>query len=86
MRAFEASRYYFDQAAEYLKIDPDLREALLTSRREVRVRITIERDNGRIANFVGFRVQHDNYRGPMKGGLRFHHEVNLDETRALARA
>jgi glutamate dehydrogenase (NAD(P)+) len=84
MRASEASRYYFDQAAEHLKIDADLREALLTSRREVRVRITIERDNGRIANFVGFRVQHDNYRGPMKGGLRYHPEVDLDEIRSLA--
>lgn len=84
MRAFEATQIYFDQAADLLKIDPDLRDALRTSRREVRVRITIELDNGRIANFVGFRVQHDHYRGPMKGGLRYHPEVNLDETRALA--
>ncbi len=84
MRTFEASQYYFDQAAEHLKIDPDLREALLTPRREVQVRVTIERDNGRIASFLGFRVQHDHYRGPMKGGLRYHPEVNLDETRALA--
>ena len=84
MRAFEATQYFFDQAAERLKIDPDLREALLTSRREVRVRITIEKDDGGIANYVGFRVQHDHYRGPMKGGLRYHPEVDLDETRALA--
>ncbi len=84
MRAFEASRYYFDHAAEHLKMDAALREALLTPRREVQVRITIERDDGRIASYLGFRVQHDHYRGPMKGGLRYHPEVNLDEVRALA--
>lgn len=84
MRAFEASQFYFNQAADHLKIDPDLRETLSTSRREVQVRVTIELDNGRLANFVGFRVQHNNFRGPMKGGLRYHPEVDLDETRALA--
>lgn len=84
MRAFEATQYYFDKAAERLNISPEFREALLTPRREVQVRVTIERDNGRLASFVGFRVQHDNHRGPMKGGLRFHPDVDLDETRALA--
>ncbi len=84
MRAFEATKHYFDQAAEHLNIDEDLREALLMPRREVQVQVTIERDNGSLANFVGFRVQHDHYRGPMKGGLRYHPDVDLDETRALA--
>lgn len=67
-----------------MKLSEDLREALLMPQREVQVQVTIERDNGTLANFVGFRVQHDRSRGPMKGGLRFHHEVDLDETRALA--
>lgn len=84
MRAFESSKHYFDVAAEHLNIGAEIREALLTPRREVQVRVTIERDNGRLASFVGFRVQHDNYRGPMKGGLRYHPDVDLDETRALA--
>ncbi len=84
MRAFDATQYYFNQAADHLQIDPELRKTLLTSRREVQVRVTIELDNGQLANFVGFRVQHNNYRGPMKGGLRYHPEVDLDETRALA--
>ena len=61
-----------------------MREMLLTPRREVQVRVTIERDDGRLATYLGFRVQHDHYRGPMKGGLRYHPEVNLDETRSLA--
>ena len=84
MRAFEATQVFFDVAAEHLNLSPALREALLTPLREVQVRVTIERDDGSLANFVGFRVQHDHHRGPMKGGLRYHPEVDLDETRALA--
>ncbi|MGB7325305.1 MAG: Glu/Leu/Phe/Val dehydrogenase dimerization domain-containing protein [Rubripirellula sp.] len=84
MRAFKATQHFFDVAAEHLNISAEMREALLTPRREVQVRVSIERDNGRLANYVGFRVQHDNHRGPMKGGLRFHPDVDLDETRALA--
>lgn len=84
MRAFEATKFFFDAAAEHLNIDSDLREALLMPRREVQVQVTIERDDGRLASYVGFRVQHDHYRGPMKGGLRYHPDVDLDETRALA--
>ncbi|MDA7865054.1 glutamate dehydrogenase [bacterium] len=84
MRAFEAIQQFFDVAAEHLEIDERLREALLMPHREVQVQVTIERDNGQLANYVGFRVQHDNYRGPMKGGLRYHPEVDLDEVRALA--
>ncbi len=84
MRAFEASKHFFDVAAEHLSIDGDLREALLMPHREVQVQVTIERDRGGISNYVGFRVQHDHYRGPMKGGLRYHPEVDLDEVRSLA--
>ncbi|QDT08141.1 Glu/Leu/Phe/Val family dehydrogenase [Planctomycetes bacterium K23_9] len=84
MRAFDAIQIYFDAAAEHLDLEPAFREALLMPQREVQVQVSIERDDGSLANFVGFRVQHDNSRGPMKGGLRYHHEVDLDETRALA--
>src|SRR6056297_755729 len=84
MRAFEAVQYYFDEAAELLELPPQMREMLLMANREVSVQVTIERDNGELASFVGYRVQHNNSRGPMKGGLRYHHEVNLDEVRALA--
>ena len=84
MRAFEASQHFFDTAAEHLSIDAELREALLMPHREVQVQVTIERDDGQLANFVGFRVQHDHYRGPMKGGLRYHPDVDLDEVRSLA--
>lgn len=84
MRAFEAVQYYFDQAAEILELPAAVRETLLMAKREVSVQVTIERDNGELATFVGYRVQHNNSRGPMKGGLRYHHEVNLDEVRSLA--
>ncbi|WP_372895497.1 Glu/Leu/Phe/Val dehydrogenase [Stieleria sp.] len=84
MRAFEATRRYFHTAAEHLDLSPQAREAMLMASREIRVQVSIERDDGSLATFVGFRVQHDNSRGPMKGGLRYHPEVNLDETRSLA--
>jgi glutamate dehydrogenase (NAD(P)+) len=84
MKAFEATRRFFDHAAEHLGLEPEIREAMLMPRREVQVQVTIERDDGSLATFVGFRVQHDKSRGPMKGGLRYHHKVDLDETRSLA--
>lgn len=84
MRAFEAAQHFFNSAADRLDLPPAIREMLVMAKREVQVQVTIERDNGELANFVGFRVQHDNSRGPMKGGLRYHPEVDLDEVRALA--
>ncbi|MCM2374054.1 Glu/Leu/Phe/Val family dehydrogenase [Aporhodopirellula aestuarii] len=84
MKAFEATRYFFNEAADQLDISEELRELLLMPDREIQVQVTIRRDDGKLANFVGFRVQHDHVRGPMKGGLRYHQEVDLDESRALA--
>jgi glutamate dehydrogenase (NAD(P)+) len=84
MRAFEATQQFFDVAADQIGIEGQAREALLMPHREVQVQVTIERDDGRLANYIGFRVQHDKFRGPMKGGLRYHPDVNLDEVRALA--
>src|SRR6056297_83381 len=84
MRAFEATQHFFNRAADQLGLAANVREALVMPHREVKVQVTIERDDGELASFVGYRVQHNNSRGPMKGGLRYHHEVNLDEVRALA--
>jgi glutamate dehydrogenase (NAD(P)+) len=50
----------------------------------VQVEVTVELDNNEIDTFIGYRVQHDNSRGPYKGGLRFHPDVDLDEVRTLA--
>src|SRR5688572_22443190 len=84
MKPHEAVRRYFDRAADLLDLDPALRKLLLVPKREVQVQIPVEMDNGRLQTFVGYRVQHDDARGPMKGGLRYHPEVDLDEVRALA--
>ena len=84
MKAFEAVKHYFNRAADQLELTDNMRTLLLTAKREVQVQIAIERDNGDLETLIGYRVQHDNSRGPMKGGLRFHHEVDLDEVRSLA--
>ncbi|MEK6235204.1 MAG: glutamate dehydrogenase [Planctomycetales bacterium] len=84
MKAFAATKLYFNQAADLLDLSPNIREMLLTPLREVQVQVAMERDSGEIATFIGYRVQHDNSRGPMKGGLRYHPDVDLDEVRSLA--
>ncbi len=84
MRASESTNLYFQQAADHLKLPEWLRKLLLTPKREVTVQVAFERDNGSIETVQGYRVQHDNSRGPMKGGLRYHPAVDLDEVRALA--
>ena len=61
-----------------------IRDRLTTARREITVEVPVEMDNGDLEVLIGFRVQHSNARGPMKGGLRYHWEVDLDEVRALA--
>ena len=84
MKSFEAVKHYFNRAADQLEMADSMRTLLLTAKREVQVQVAVERDNGDLETLIGYRVQHDNARGPMKGGLRFHHEVDLDEVRSLA--
>jgi glutamate dehydrogenase (NAD(P)+) len=81
---FEATNFYFDQAAALLDLTDNMRTLMITPDRELRVEITIEMDSGQIGNFIGYRVQHDNARGPFKGGLRYHPHVDQDESRSLA--
>jgi len=82
--ALEATRYYFDKAAKLLELPEDVSIQLKTPHREVRVECNIEKDDGSIGTYIGFRVQHDNSRGPFKGGLRYHHHVDAAEVTALA--
>ncbi|MCU0719809.1 MAG: glutamate dehydrogenase [Pirellula sp.] len=84
MRASEATNIYFQRAADRLQMSEWMRKILVTSKREVTVQVSFERDNGQIETVLGYRVQHDNARGPMKGGLRYHPAVDLDEVRSLA--
>lgn len=82
--AFEGAEQYFEEAAAVMNLTSSMRDLLLIPEREVKVQVPMKRDNGEIATFVGFRMQHNSKRGPMKGGLRYHHEVNADEVLALA--
>jgi glutamate dehydrogenase (NAD(P)+) len=84
MKSSEAALAYFNRAADHLELPESLRRRLIVAKREVQVQVTIERDDGEIATYVGYRVQHDNSRGPMKGGFRYHPQVDLDEIRSLA--
>ena len=79
MSSFEATNEYFDEAARRMDLPTAIERLLVTPRRELQVRVAIERDDGSVSTFVGFRVQHDSSRGPMKGGLRYHQDVDLDE-------
>src|SRR5690606_5402858 len=84
VRAIDATRLYFDRAADHMDMSESMRELLLTAKREVSVQIAVELDSGDFATYIGYRVQHDAARGPMKGGLRFHPEVDISEVRSLA--
>ena len=81
---FEVVNHYFNRAAECLGIRDDIAAVLRSAYREVQVQIPVTRTDGRIHVYTGYRVQHNGARGPYKGGVRFHPEVDLDEVRALA--
>jgi glutamate dehydrogenase (NAD(P)+) len=82
--AYETTNRYLQQAFDALKLDSSYKTLLWTPARELRVEIVIELDDGSIGNYIGYRVQHDDSRGPFKGGLRYHPDVDLDEVRSLA--
>lgn len=84
MNAYETTNTFLKRAFDALAIDRAYENLLLTPRREVRVELTLKLDDGSLGNFIGYRVQHDDSRGPYKGGLRFHPEVDIDEVRSLA--
>src|SRR3989441_568378 len=73
-----------DAAAKRLHLDDGTREVLRHCKRELSVHFPVQRDDGTIQVFDGYRVQHNLARGPAKGGLRYHPSVSLDEVRALA--
>lgn len=84
MSSIETARRYFDQAADVMGLSGNMRTLLSTPLREVKVQVALEMDDGQISTFIGFRIQHDKSRGPMKGGLRYHPEVDADEVLSLA--
>lgn len=74
----------FKRAAKYLDLDPNVSERLVRPKRALIVSVPVRMDDGTIKVFDGYRVQHDMALGPCKGGIRYHHGVNLGEVAALA--
>src|SRR5829696_2216876 len=81
---YDIVNHWFDLAADRMDLRDDIRAVMRSSYREVQVQIPVTLADGKIHVFSGFRVQHNGARGPYKGGIRYHPDVDLDEVRALA--
>jgi glutamate dehydrogenase (NAD(P)+) len=81
---FHIAQQQFDKAAELLDLPQGIREVLRVSQRELTVHFPVRLDDGTTKVFTGYRVQHNLGRGPAKGGIRYHPQVDIDEVRALA--
>jgi glutamate dehydrogenase (NAD(P)+) len=82
--AFAIAQGQFDHVAELLHLDMDIREILRWPRREFKFQIPVRMDDGSLQVFFGYRIQHNDARGPTKGGIRFHPSETMDTVRALA--
>jgi glutamate dehydrogenase len=82
--AFQMAQQQFDQVANMLRLDPQIREYLRWPLREYHFRIPVRMEDGAIRMFKGFRIQHNDAIGPCKGGIRFHPSETADTVRALA--
>ena len=83
INAFEMAQKQFDHVAELLNLDPQVANVLRWPMREYSFRIPVRMDDGSLRIFQGYRVQHNDARGPYKGGIRFHPSETLDTVRAL---
>ena len=81
---FQSAQSQLAQVQEILKIDPNILARLRVPERFLEVSIPVRMDDGTTRVFTGFRSQHNNARGPYKGGIRFHSGVSADEVRALS--
>lgn len=72
------------RASEILDLGERVEKLLLTPNREVKVEVAVELDNGEVATYTGYRIQHNDARGPMKGGLRYHPTVDAEDVTALS--
>jgi glutamate dehydrogenase len=82
--AFQMAQQQFDQVAEQLTLDRAAKDLLRVPMREYQFSIPVRMDDGSVKVFRGFRVQHNDARGPSKGGIRFHPQETIDTVRALA--
>jgi glutamate dehydrogenase (NAD(P)+) len=81
---FAIANSQVNKAFDAISIDPDVRAILAQPKNELIINFPVRLDSGRYEIFKGYRVQHNNLLGPYKGGMRYHHEANLDEMKALA--
>lgn len=84
LNPFKISQRQLDQCADIMGLSEDVRQLLRNPVRELHVRIPVRMDDGSVKTFPGFRVQHNDARGPTKGGIRFHPDETIDTVRALA--
>ena len=84
INAFEMAQKQFDGVAKQLHLDPNIAEILRWPAREFSFRIPLRMDDGSLKVYQGFRVQHNDARGPNKGGIRFAANETMDTVRALA--
>lgn len=84
MSLFENTLKQIQKASKIMKLDPNVEIILSNPDRVIEVSVPVKMDKGAIRVFKGFRVQHNNVRGPYKGGIRYHPDVNMDEVKALA--
>ena len=81
---FEMARTQFDKIADLIGLDTGTRELLRSPLREFHFSIPVRMDDGTVKIFQGFRIQHNDARGPAKGGIRFHPQETVDTVRALS--
>lgn len=84
MSPLEVTQEYFDKGSRLMNFSDRVKKMLWTPFREVKVEITVETDQGEIGTYIGYRIQHDKSRGPMKGGLRYHPTVHPEDVQSLA--
>jgi glutamate dehydrogenase (NAD(P)+) len=80
----KSCEHFLDEAFDFLDVEPELQQLLRSPYREVRFELPLKRDDGSISLFYGYRVQHNQSRGPFKGGLRYHKDVDNEHFVALA--
>jgi len=81
---YDSALEQLEKAADIIKLDEGIHEILKNPMETITISIPIKMDNGQIQVFTGYRVHHNNARGPMKGGIRYHPQVDFSEVRALA--
>lgn len=84
LNPFEIALKQLDEAADLINLESGMRDVLANPKRVLTVSLPIKMDNGKIRVFTGFRSQHNDARGPFKGGIRYHPQVTIEEVKALS--